>query len=72
MIRSFRSHKVAVLLIGCMMICAGGAIAQSKKSADEAAIREADAQWTKAAGSLDVDKTVAFYSDDAAMLPPKA
>ena len=67
MIRRFHSYKTVVLLACCMMTLSSGAIAQNK---DEAAIREADAQWSKAAGSLDVDKTVAFYADDASLLPP--
>ena len=37
---------------------------------DDSAVREADAAWSTAAGSKDVDKTVSFYSDDALVLPP--
>jgi len=39
-------------------------------SADEKAVRNADAAWSIAAGSKDVDKTVSFYADDAVVLPP--
>jgi ketosteroid isomerase-like protein len=42
------------------------------RAADEAAIRDADAQWSKTAARKDVDATVAFYSDDATVLPPDA
>ena len=42
------------------------------RAADEAAFRDADAQWSKAAATKDVDATVAFYSDDATVLPPNA
>ena len=42
------------------------------RAADEAAIKNADTQWAKAAASKDVDATVAFYSDDASLLPPNA
>ena len=38
--------------------------------ADEKAVRDADEAWSKAAGSKDVDKTVAFYADDAVVMPP--
>lgn len=38
--------------------------------ADEQAVKDADAAWSKAAGSKDVDKTVSFYADDALVLPP--
>ena len=38
----------------------------------EQAIRDLDAQWSKAAQSKDVDKTVSYYSDDATVLPANA
>ena len=38
--------------------------------ADEATIRKADADWVKAARSRKVDAWLAFYSDDAIVLPP--
>jgi len=44
--------------------------AADTKSANEQAIRDADAQWAKAAAAKDVDKTVSFYSNDAIVLPP--
>jgi ketosteroid isomerase-like protein len=37
---------------------------------DEKAVRDADAEWSKVAGSKDLDKTVSFYADDAIVLPP--
>jgi uncharacterized protein (TIGR02246 family) len=42
------------------------------RAADEAAVRDADAQWSKTAGAGDVDGTVAYYVDDASLLPPNA
>lgn len=42
------------------------------RAADDAAIRQADADWAKAAASKNVDSTVSFYSDDAAVAPPNA
>ena len=38
----------------------------------EQALRDLDAQWSKAAGAKDLDKTVSFYSDDAVVMPPNA
>ena len=38
----------------------------------EQALRDADAQWSKAAGAKDLDKTVSYYSDDAIVMPPNA
>jgi ketosteroid isomerase-like protein len=40
------------------------------RAADEAALRRADEDWSKAAGAKDVDKTVSYYADDALVLPP--
>jgi uncharacterized protein (TIGR02246 family) len=42
------------------------------RAADEAALKAADEAWAKAAASKDVDKTVAYYSDDATVLPPNS
>jgi uncharacterized protein (TIGR02246 family) len=42
------------------------------RAADESAIRDQDAQWSKAAGTNDLESTVSFYSDDATLLPPDA
>ena len=36
----------------------------------EQALRDADDQWSKAAGAHDLEKTVSFYSSDAIVLPP--
>ena len=35
-------------------------------------LRDLDAEWTKAAAAKDVDQTIAYYSDDAIVLPPNA
>ena len=40
------------------------------RAADEAAVRKADADWATAGQSKQVDAWVAFYSDDAVVLPP--
>jgi uncharacterized protein (TIGR02246 family) len=40
------------------------------RAADEAAIRELDAQWPKAALANDLEATVSYYTDDAYLLPP--
>jgi ketosteroid isomerase-like protein len=42
------------------------------RAADEAAIRDADAQWSKTAGAGDLDGTVAYYTEDASVLAPNA
>jgi ketosteroid isomerase-like protein len=39
------------------------------RAADEAAVRKADADWSAAAQSNQVDAWMAYYSDDAVVLP---
>ena len=41
-------------------------------SSTERMLRELDEHWSKAAATKDVDLTIAFYSDDAIVLPPNA
>jgi ketosteroid isomerase-like protein len=38
----------------------------------EQLLRDLDAKWAKAAGTRDVEQTIAFYSDDAIVFPPNA
>jgi len=35
-------------------------------------LRDLDAQWSKAAAAKDVERTIAYYSDEAIVLPPNA
>ncbi len=42
------------------------------RAAAESALKETDAQWSKAAGAKDVDKTVSYYADNAIVMPPNA
>src|SRR5947209_16597088 len=44
--------------------------AADPKNSGEQAVRDADADWSKAAGAKDLDKTVSFYADDGTVLPP--
>ena len=53
---------VCVALVGLTLALAA--------DVNENAIRDADAQWSKVAAAKDLDKTVAFYADDAVVLPP--
>src|SRR5207244_11762169 len=38
----------------------------------EQALRDLDAQWSAAAGTKDLDKTVSVYCDNAIVMPPNA
>ena len=42
------------------------------RATDERAIREAEIAWWKVAVAKDLERTIAFYADDAAMFPPHA
>ena len=55
-----------------LLLMAGSAFSIAQKSNpndDEQAIRKLDKDWSAAAQSKDVDKTVSFYADDASALP---
>jgi ketosteroid isomerase-like protein len=43
---------------------------ESNHAADEAAVKQTDDNWSKAAQSKKVDDWLAYYSDDAVILPP--
>jgi ketosteroid isomerase-like protein len=44
----------------------------SKNQPPERILRNLDAQWSKAAAARDLERTVAYYSEDAIVLPPNA
>jgi ketosteroid isomerase-like protein len=58
-----RSLAFALMLAGC-------STPSADTRADEEALRKLDAEWVNAAQSKQVDAWVAFYADDAAVLPP--
>jgi ketosteroid isomerase-like protein len=65
--------RTKFILIVCLVVLPLAIVCNfppSAKGADEQAVRDADAAWSKAAGAKDLDKTVSFYADDAMVLPP--
>jgi uncharacterized protein (TIGR02246 family) len=56
---------IALLLFSCV-----AAVADNK--AIEQTLRDVNAQWSAAAATKDLEKTVSFYSDDAIVMPPNA
>lgn len=64
-----RSSYVLVLLFLLALSTACQSQADTR-AADEAALRKLDEEWSKAAGSKDVDKTLSYYSDDAVLMLP--
>jgi ketosteroid isomerase-like protein len=65
----FGSLYVLVLL-GCTSAPQQPPAQPDTRAADEAAVRKTDADWAASAQSKQVDAWVAFYSDDAVVLPP--
>ena len=59
--------SLVLVLLGCDSTSPQPA---STKAADEAAVRQTDDNWSKAAQSKKVDDWMAFYADDAIVLPP--
>jgi uncharacterized protein (TIGR02246 family) len=66
--RTFWGCLVLVLFVSAC----GQQTPPDTRAADEAAIRDADIQWSKTAATNDVDGTISYYSDDASVLPPNA
>ena len=64
--------KIRALLLTLTLGLAASGVCLAEETKAEQALREADAAWSKAAGSKDLDKTVSYYSDDATVLPPNA
>src|SRR5271169_4397369 len=69
--------RFKLALCGCLvMLLFASACTQppppDTRAADEAAIRAADAQWSKTAAAGDLEGTVAYYADDASVLAPNA
>jgi uncharacterized protein (TIGR02246 family) len=70
--KAITSGATWLYLAGVLFItgCNGGQAPASNQAADEAAVRQTDDNWSKAAQSKKVDDWVAYYSDDAVVLPP--
>lgn len=65
--------KTRLILILCLVVLPLAIVCNFPPTAnggDEKAVRDADEAWSKVAGAKDLDKTVAYYADDANVLPP--
>jgi len=66
-----RSRRiVSLLLVAGLTVAVAAAQTTSTVSADERAIRAAEAQWSNAASAKDLERTLSFYTADAAVLTP--
>lgn len=77
MLRSFSprvnthvSLLVILILMSLFTACQSQTAANDTRAADEATLRSLDAEWSKAAGAKDLEKTASYYTDDAVILPP--
>ena len=71
MLRSFTPRVVALLFVLVLLPLFASCQRQpDTRTADEATLRNLDAEWSKAAGAKDLEKTVSYYTDDALILPP--
>lgn len=66
----FLALSCALMLFGCTSAQQQSPATPDTRAADEAAIRNTDADWVNAAQTKQVDAWVAFYADDAVVLPP--
>jgi uncharacterized protein (TIGR02246 family) len=65
---------VLVVLIAYAIVAAscGPSSTSDSSASDAAAIQALDEQWSATAARNDLEGTVAFYADDAVLLPPNA
>lgn len=71
--RSFTTQASLFFILVVMSLsaaCQSQNATADTRAADEATLRNLDAEWSKAAGAKDLDKTVSYYTDDALILPP--
>ena len=64
--------KIKTLITTSILTVTTAAICLAGDTKAEQSLRDADAAWSKAAESKDLDKTLSYYSDDATVLPPNA
>lgn len=67
-------NSAPFVLIACGFLassCASLPVSDTR-TGDEAAIRVLDEQWSATAAKNDLEGTLAFYSDDAVLLPPNS
>ena len=81
LVRNKQTFKTTIVFTVCLLLLTLCTACQQQQApagsadtrdADIAALKEWDANWSKAAASKDVDKTVSFYADDVIVQPPNA
>ena len=64
-----RVIRLCLALSLVLALAACGGMRQDRRAADAAAVRQVDADWAAAAQTKQVASWVAFYADDAVVLP---
>lgn len=65
-----RTSLVLLLFLVTLLTACQTQATSGTQAADEAALRKLDDEWSRAAGSGDVEKTISYYSDDAVVMLP--
>jgi len=63
---------VTSAILTTLAITSCSSVAPDNRAKDAAALQDLDAKWAATAAKNDLNGTVAFYSDDAVVLPPNA
>ena len=73
-IRREDGQRFRLVLAGCLALLSFTVACQQAdtRAADESALKDLDAQWSKAAAAKDLEITVSYYADDAVLMPPNA
>lgn len=64
--------RISLLTSALLMTCCAPSSTTDTRADDAAAIKALDEQWSATAAKNDLDGTVAFYAEDAVLLPPNA
>jgi len=67
-----RLSMLSVAFVAFFFAACGKSEPPDNRAADAAAVQKADSDWSAAAQSHNADSWVAFYADDAVVLPPNA
>src|ERR1044071_7370367 len=70
MLRSSLRDVRTITLLFLLALSTACQSAATPGAADETVLRNLDAEWSKAVGAKDVEKTMSYYADDALMMPP--
>jgi len=73
-IRHGEEQGSRLVFAGCLALLSFTVACQQAdtRAVDESALKDLDAQWSKAASAKDVESTLSYYADDAVLMPPNA